>query len=76
MSRIGKLPIAVPSGVDVATHRLCQDLVACGFGPSSRDRVSVPEPMGIVPRLNMWLQVRIAGVPAGSAITRRTSQRP
>ena len=51
-------------GADHATHRLSRHLVACGFGPKSEDGISVPEPLGIVPELGMWLQTRVPGAPA------------
>lgn len=51
-------------GVDLSTYRLCLDLVACGFGPESADGISVPEPLGVVPELGMWLQASVPGVTA------------
>ncbi len=53
-------------GADVTTYRLCRDLVACGFGPNSEDGVMVPEPLGIVPELSMWLQARVTGASANT----------
>ena len=48
-------------GADHRTHRLHRLLVASGFGPRSEDGISVPEPLGIVPELGLWLQVRVPG---------------
>ena len=44
--------------------RLQQALWAAGFDDSSADGISVPEPLGAVPELHMWLQRRVEGVPA------------
>jgi hypothetical protein len=35
-----------------------------GFGDDSRDGISVPEPIGTVPALRMWLQRKVAGTVA------------
>jgi ATP-binding cassette subfamily B protein len=51
-------------GADHSTYRLCRHLVACGFGPKSEDGISVPEPLGVVPELSMWLQARVPGATA------------
>jgi aminoglycoside phosphotransferase (APT) family kinase protein len=56
-------------GVDRTTYHLCRDLAACGFGPESADGISVPEPLGMVPELGMWLQARVPGVPATGVLT-------
>jgi ATP-binding cassette, subfamily B, bacterial len=48
-------------GADHRTYRLCRHLVGCGFGPRSEDGISVPEPLGVVPELGMWLQARVPG---------------
>ena len=48
-------------GADRRTHALARRLVECGFGPESADGTSVPEPLGVVPELGMWLQARVGG---------------
>jgi hypothetical protein len=48
-------------GADLRTHALSQQLVACGFGPESQDGISVPEPLGVVRELGLWLQARVPG---------------
>lgn len=55
-------------GADVTTHSLSRDLVACGFGPTSEDGISVPEPLGVVPELKMWLQARVPGSTATALV--------
>lgn len=46
-------------GFDRRTYELMQQLWAGRFGPKSGDAIRVPEPVGAVPELNMWLQRRI-----------------
>jgi ABC-type transport system involved in Fe-S cluster assembly fused permease/ATPase subunit/aminoglycoside phosphotransferase (APT) family kinase protein len=58
---LGKIRVR---GADLSTYDLCRDLVACGFGTASDDGVSVPEPLGLVPELRMWVQARVPGVTA------------
>lgn len=51
-------------GADLRTYGLAQRLMECGFGPQSADGVSIPEPLGVVPELGMWLQARVSGRPS------------
>ncbi len=51
-------------GADLRTYELARRLVKCGFGPRSADGVSIPEPLGVVPELGMWLQARLCGRPS------------
>lgn len=51
-------------GADLRTHGLARRLIECGFGPQSADGVSVPEPLGVVPELGLWLQARVSGRPS------------
>lgn len=51
-------------GADRRTHALARRLVECGFGPDSPDGVSIPEPLGVVPALGLWLQARVSGRPS------------
>jgi len=51
-------------GADRRTHALARRLIECGFGPDSADGVSIPEPLGVVPELGLWLQARVSGRPA------------
>ena len=51
-------------GVDLRTYGLARRLVERGFGPESPDGVSVPEPLGAVPELGLWLQARVPGQPS------------
>ena len=56
----GKLRIR---SMDWRTFRLTTELWKSSFGPDSGHGVYVPEPVGVVPKLNMWLQRRIAARP-------------
>ncbi|MEO8348158.1 MAG: aminoglycoside phosphotransferase family protein, partial [Acidobacteriota bacterium] len=68
-------------GVDYRTARLVEALSAGGFPGTSEDGISVPEPLGVVPELGIWLQRKVPGVPAtrllpgpeGPALARRIS---
>ena len=51
-------------GADLRTYGLAQRLMECGFGPESADGVSVPEPLGVVRELGLWLQARVSGRPS------------
>jgi hypothetical protein len=51
-------------GADLRTHGLARRLMECGFGPGSADGVSIPEPLGVVPELGLWLQARAWGRPS------------
>jgi len=62
ISLIGKVRA---KGLDHSTYRFIQQLWAAGFGPDSPDGIYVPEPIGVLPELGMWLQRRASGVSAG-----------
>ena len=69
-------------GADTRTHDLCRALFDGDFGPSARDGIRVPEPIGLCPELGLWLQRRVPGVPAtplfagagGVALARRVAE--
>ena len=42
-------------------YRLLDALWNAGFGDDSRDGISVPEPIGVVPEFRMWLQRKVRG---------------
>lgn len=46
-------------GFDRRTYELTRELWRGEFGPESTDAIRVPEPVGAIPELNMWLQRRI-----------------
>ncbi len=51
----------------------CRQLLAlwnAGFDGASADGISVPEPMGTVPALRMWLQRKVPGTPATDRLSR------
>ncbi len=50
-------------GLDQAALRVQQSLHDRGFGAGSRDDVSVPETLGALPELFLWLQRKAPGVP-------------
>jgi Ser/Thr protein kinase RdoA (MazF antagonist) len=60
-------------GVDEMTYRLVSSLWRSGFHERSRDRVSVPEPLGAVPELGLWLQRKVAGTSADRLLGRPDS---
>ena len=51
-------------GADRRAFQLLQELRGRGFGDDSSDRISVPEPIAVVPELGVWLQRKIAGATA------------
>jgi hypothetical protein len=55
-------------GIDHATVRLVEELWEGAFSSASADLVSVPEPLGAVPELGIWLQRKVPGAPATSLL--------
>jgi len=51
-------------GADTRTYRLVQTLWRGGFNKDSADEISVPEPVGLLPELKMWVQRKAPGTPA------------
>jgi len=60
-------------------YRLLDAIWSTGFQGDSADGVSVPEPVGVIPRFQMWLQRKVPGIvaslllarPEGVALARR-----
>lgn len=48
-------------GTDINSYQLQQSLWNTGFSTTSEDSISVPEPIGIVPEFQMWLQRKVPG---------------
>jgi hypothetical protein len=48
--------------------RLLEAIWNAGFGSNSADGVSVPEPLGVIPRFQMWLQRWVQGTPSGALL--------
>jgi thiamine kinase-like enzyme len=49
-------------GTDIKSYQLQKTLWETEFSENSIDRISVPEPVGIIPEWQMWLQRKIEGV--------------
>lgn len=66
----------------MADCRLLQQLRHGGFNSHSPDGIAVPEPIGVLPRLRMWLQSKVPGrlatelltEPHGVALARRIAE--
>jgi hypothetical protein len=58
---IGK---ARAKGLDKRTYALQRQLFHAGFDDDAEDEISVPEPIALMPPLQMWLQRRVPGVPS------------
>ncbi len=56
-------------GADARTFRLMEQLRAAGFDDGSRDGVSVPAPVALIPEFHMWLQRKAPGAPSGELLT-------
>ncbi len=69
-------------GTDISSYQLQQSLWNAGFSDDSEDGISVPEPMGIVPEFQMWLQRKVPGEiatnllakPNGIALAKRIAE--
>ncbi len=76
---VGKV---LSSGRAWSTYHLIKSLWDTGFGDNSEDGISVPEPMGVIPEFQMWLQRKVPGVLAskllveasGVALAKRIAQ--
>lgn len=53
-------------GADHRTYELCRKLWHTTFGASADDSVQVPQPLGLIPELNMWLQYVVDAEPLQS----------
>jgi hypothetical protein len=62
--------------------RLVRRMWRAGFNDHSPDRIAVPKAIGLVPKLQMWLQLRVSGrpvtelvaAPCGEALARRVAE--
>lgn len=76
---IGKVRAGRPGRSD---YRLLNALWNAGFAADSPDGISVPEPIGPVPKLRMWLQRKVSGRvgtalldgPRGTALARQIAE--
>lgn len=62
----GKTPLVLigkirAKGTDTKTYELQKQLWQSGFNSDSDDEISVPEPVGIIPQWQMWLQKKVPG---------------
>ncbi|VEP12058.1 Aminoglycoside phosphotransferase [Hyella patelloides LEGE 07179] len=48
-------------GTDIKSYNLQKKLWHNGFDSNSHDGISVPEPIGIIPQWQMWLQKKVPG---------------
>ncbi|MFP5272992.1 phosphotransferase [Coleofasciculus sp.] len=51
-------------GTDFTSYQLNQALWHRGFIDNSNDGISIPEPIGVIPKFQMWLQRKVPGVTA------------
>lgn len=51
-------------GVDAANLEALWQLLVGSFAPDSRDGISIPRVLGVVPQLGLWLQEKVPGRPA------------
>ena len=49
-------------GLDKKTFDVVRNLWENGFGYKNSDSIFVPEPIGLIPEFNMWLQLKVPGV--------------
>ncbi len=69
-------------GLDRSDYHLLKSLWNAGFGDDSEDGISVPEPIGIIPEFQMWLQCKVLGrvatellaAPDGEALAQRIAE--
>ena len=56
-------------GLDEHTFKLQRQLWNSGFGEASEDGICVPEPIALIPTLQMWVQRRVAGASSIDLLT-------
>ena len=56
-------------GLDRRTFELARELYRSGFDDCSPDGISIPEPVGVVPRFEMWLSRKVDGVSGAEVIS-------
>ncbi len=56
-------------GLDWSSYHLVKSLWNKGFGANSEDGIFVPEPMGVIPEFQMWLQRKVPGELATKLLT-------
>lgn len=66
VAAIGKMRASRPPRT---AYRLLRELWRHGFARDSADGISVPEPLGTVPALGLWLQRRVPGTLATTLLT-------
>ena len=50
-------------------HRLLDTLWNAGFDANSNDGISIPEPVGVISRFNLWLQHKVPGRPLADLLS-------
>jgi hypothetical protein len=66
LTLIGKIRFA---RFGISGYRLLSAFWDAGFDAASADGISVPEPIGAIGKLKMWLQRKVPGVVAAEALT-------
>lgn len=69
-------------GTDINSYQLQKSLWNAGFSDDSEDGISVPEPIGVIPEFQMWLQRKVPGEiatqllvkPDGIAVAKRIAE--
>jgi Phosphotransferase enzyme family len=52
----------------MSDFRLMQHIWQAGFNSHSPDGIAVPEPVGVIPKFRMWLQLSVNGQPVGELL--------
>ena len=60
-------------GTDFHSYELQKSLWETGFGNDSVDRIFVPEPLGVIPEWQMWLQRKVSGVTFTKLLTQNNN---
>jgi thiamine kinase-like enzyme len=79
MTLIGKIRA---KGTDIRSYEVQQALRQAGFREDSADGIAVPEPLGIIPKWQMWIQRKVSGTvatqlllePNGSMLAKRIAE--
>jgi len=62
-------------GLDKTSYNLHKFLWKAGFDSNSSDYISVPQAIGMIPKVQIWLQKKVEGVPAINLLVKKDTEK-
>jgi len=62
-------------GLDKTTFRIQNSFQKAGFDSKSSDKISLPEAIGVIPEIDMWLQKKIDGIPVINLLVKKDGEK-